>query len=68
VAGGGRVKLHNEEFHSLYSSLDIIRVIKLRMTTCEGHVARMMAKRKAFRILVAKPEGKRPNRNTGVGW
>jgi hypothetical protein len=51
---GDRRKLHNEEQHNLYSSPSIIRVIRA------GHVARMGEKRNAFRILVGKPEGKRP--------
>jgi hypothetical protein len=50
-------KLHNEEFHNLYSSPDIIRMIKLRRITRAGHVARMAAKRNAYRVLVGNPEG-----------
>jgi hypothetical protein len=53
-------KPHNEEFHNLYSSLNIIRMIKSRRMRWAGHVARMVAKRNAYRILVGKPEGKRP--------
>jgi hypothetical protein len=59
VKGGWR-KLHNEELHNLYCSLSIIRIIKSRMVRWEGHVARMTEKRNAYRILVGKPEGKRP--------
>jgi hypothetical protein len=59
VTGGSR-KLHNEELHSLYSSPSIIRIIKLRRMRRAGHVARMGEKRNAYRILVGKPEGKRP--------
>jgi hypothetical protein len=53
-------KLHNEELRDLYSSPSIIRIIKLRRMRCEGHVARMGKKRNAYRLLVGKPEGKRP--------
>jgi hypothetical protein len=53
-------KLHNEELHNLYSSPDIIRMIKSRGMTWAGHVARMGAKRNAYRILVGKPDVKRP--------
>jgi hypothetical protein len=59
VTGGWR-KLHNEELHNLYSSSSIIRIIKSGRMTWAGHVARMRAKRNAYRILVGKPEGKRP--------
>jgi hypothetical protein len=53
-------KLHNEELHNLYSSSSIIRMIKSRRMRWAGHVARMGKKRNAYRILVGKPEGKRP--------
>jgi hypothetical protein len=59
VTGDWR-KLHNEELHNLYSSLDIIRMIKSRRMRWGGHVARMGEKRNAYRILVGKPKGKRP--------
>jgi hypothetical protein len=52
-------KLHNEELHDLYSSPNIVQVIKLRMRW-EGHVARMGEERGVYRVLVGKPEGKRP--------
>jgi hypothetical protein len=58
VTGGWR-KLHNEEFRDLYSSASIIRIVKSRMRWVE-HVARMGEKRNAYRLLVGKPEGKRP--------
>jgi hypothetical protein len=57
---GDRRKLHNEQFHNLYSSPNIIRMIKSRRMRSVGHVARMGEKRNAYRILVGKPEGKRP--------
>jgi hypothetical protein len=53
-------KLHNEELRGLYSSPSIIRIIKSRRMIWAGHVARMGEKRNAYRILVGKPEGKRP--------
>jgi hypothetical protein len=59
VTGGWR-KLHNEELHNLYPSSSIIRKIKSRRMRGAGHVARMRDKRNAYRILVGKPEGKRP--------
>jgi hypothetical protein len=48
------------ELHNLYSSPSIIRMIKSRRMRWAGHVARMGEKRNAFRVLVGKPEGKRP--------
>jgi hypothetical protein len=52
----------------LYSSPSIIRIIKSRRMRWAGHVARMGAKRNACRILVAKPEGKRPRGRPGRRW
>jgi hypothetical protein len=61
-------KLHNDELHNLYSSPNIVRVIKSRRMRWEGHVARMGEGRGVYRVLVGKPEGKghvgRPRR----GW
>jgi hypothetical protein len=59
VMGGWR-KLHNEELHNLYSSPSIIRIIKSRRMRLAGHVAGMGEKRNVYRLLVGKPEGKRP--------
>jgi hypothetical protein len=53
-------KLHNEELHNLYSSPDIIRQVKSRRMRWAGHVARMGEERKVYKVLVGKPEGKRP--------
>jgi hypothetical protein len=53
-------KLHNEDLNKLNSSPSIIRTIKSRRMRWAGHVARMEAKKNACRILVGKPEGKRP--------
>jgi hypothetical protein len=51
-------KLHNDELHNLYSSLNIVRVIKSRMRWV-GHVARMGEGRGVYRVLIGMPEGKR---------
>ncbi|KAJ4446675.1 hypothetical protein ANN_13372 [Periplaneta americana] len=53
-------KLHNAELHALYSSSDIIRIIKPRRLRWAGHVARTGESRNAYRVLVGRPEGKRP--------
>jgi hypothetical protein len=58
VTGGWR-KLHNEELHDLYSSSCIIRMMKSRMMRWTAHAARM-GTRNTYRMLVGKPEGKRP--------
>jgi hypothetical protein len=52
--------LHNRELYNLYSSPDIIRQIKSRRMRWAGHVARMGVGRNVYRVLVGKPEGKRP--------
>ena len=52
-------RLHNEELKDLYSSPNIVRVIKLRRMRWAGHVARMGEERGVYRILVGKPEGRR---------
>jgi hypothetical protein len=61
-------KLHNEELHNLYCSPSIIRIIKSRRMRWAGHVACMGEKRNAYRILVTKPEGKRPLGRPRRGW
>jgi hypothetical protein len=53
------LSLSNEELHGLYSSSNIIRIIKAMMRWA-GRVARMGEKRNAYRLLVGKPEGRRP--------
>jgi hypothetical protein len=53
-------KLHNDEFHSVYSSPNIVRVIKSRRMRWAGHVARMEEGRGVYRLLVGRPEGKSP--------
>jgi hypothetical protein len=61
-------KLHNEDLHDLYSSPSIIRIIKARRMKWAGHVARMGEKRNAYRLLVGKPEGKRPLGRSRHRW
>ena len=51
-------KLHNEELSDLYSLLNIVRVVKSRIKRWAGHVTRIG--RGVHRVLVGKPEGKRP--------
>jgi hypothetical protein len=53
-------RLHNEELNDLYSSPNIIRVIESIRMRWAGHVARMGENRGAYRILVGRPEGRRP--------
>jgi hypothetical protein len=53
-------KLHNEELNDLHSSPIIVRVIKSRRIGWVGHVARMGESRDLYRVLVGKPQGKRP--------
>ena len=53
-------KLHNAELHALYSSPNIIRNLKSRRLRWAGHTARMEQFRNAYRVLVGKPENKRP--------
>jgi hypothetical protein len=53
-------KLHNDELHTLYSSSNIVRVIKVRRMRWAGHVAHMGEGRGVHRILVSRPQGKRP--------
>jgi hypothetical protein len=53
-------RLHNDGLHDLYSSPNIVRVIKSRRMRWAGHVELMGEGRGAYRILVGRPEGKRP--------
>ena len=65
---GERRKLHNEELNDLYSSPNIFRVIKSRRLRWAGHVARMVESRGVYRVLVGKPEGKRPLGRHRLRW
>ena len=60
VVTGDWRKLHNEELNDLYSSLNIVRVIKSKRMRWVGHVARMEEARGVHKVLVGKPEGKIP--------
>ena len=53
-------KLHNEELNDLYASPNIVRVIKSRRISWTGHVSCMGKRKGVYRVLVGKPEGKRP--------
>jgi hypothetical protein len=55
-----RRKLHNEELNDLYSLPNIVLVVKSRRVRWTGHVARMGEDRSVHRVLMGKPEGKRP--------
>jgi hypothetical protein len=57
---GNRRNLHSGDLHNLYSSSVSIRQIKSRRIRWAGHVARMGEGRNMYRVLVGKPEGKRP--------
>jgi hypothetical protein len=61
-------KLHNEELNDLYSSPNIVRVIKSRRMRWAGHVARMVEGRFVYRVLVGKSDGKRPPERPGRRW
>ena len=61
-------KLHNVELNVLYSSPSIVRVIKSRVMRRTRHVERMRESRGGYRVLVGKPEGKRPLRKSRRGW
>jgi hypothetical protein len=67
VTGEWRI-LHDEELHDLYSSPSIIKIIKSRRMRWAVHVARMGEKRNVYRLLVGKPEGRRPLRRPRRRW
>jgi hypothetical protein len=65
---GGWRRLHIEELHNLYTSPNIVKMIRSRKIKWSGHVARMGEIRNAYRILVGKPEGKKPIGKPSHRW
>jgi hypothetical protein len=63
-----RKKLRIDELHSLYSSPNIVRVIRSRRMRWAGHVARIGEGRAVYRILFGRPEEKRPLGRLGRRW
>jgi len=61
-------RLHNEELNDLYCSPNIVRVIKWRRMRWAGHVSPMGEERAVYRMLVGKPEGKRPLGRPRCRW
>jgi hypothetical protein len=61
-------KLYNGERHNLYLSPDVIRQVKSRRMRWAGHVARVGEGRNVYRILVGRPEGKRPLERRRRRW
>ena len=61
-------RFHNEELFDLYSSPNIVWVIKSRRMKWAGHVARMGEERGVYRVLVGKPEGRRPLGRPRCRW
>jgi len=53
-------RLHNKELNDLYSSPNLVRMIKSRRMRWAGHVVHMGEERGVYRVLMGKPEGKRP--------
>jgi hypothetical protein len=65
---GEWIKLHSEELHILYSSPNIIRRIKPRRMRWAGHMAHMGEERNVYKVLMEKPEGKRPLGRPKCRW
>ena len=68
IFAGESRRLHNEELNDLYSSPNIVRVIKSRRMRWGRHVARMGGEMGVYKVLVGKPEGKRPLRRPRRRW
>jgi hypothetical protein len=62
------VNAKNEELHNLYSSQTVVQVIKSRKIRWVGHVAQMGEGRGVYKVLVGKPEGKRPLGGPSRRW
>jgi hypothetical protein len=60
-------KLHSDELHNLYSSPNIVRVIRARRLRWKGHVAHMKEGRGVYRVLVGRPDSKRSWEDLGIG-
>jgi hypothetical protein len=60
--------LHNDELHSPYSSPNIFRVIKSKRMRWAGHVARRGEGRGVYRVLIGRPEYKRPVGRPRLRW
>jgi len=65
---GERRRLHNEGLNDLYAKPNIVRVIKSRRIRWAGHVARMGEERGVYRVLLGKPEERRPLGRPGRRW
>jgi hypothetical protein len=61
-------RLHNKELYAVYSSSNIIRVMKSRRQRWAGHVPRMGERRGAYSALVGKPDGRRPLGRPSCRW
>jgi hypothetical protein len=61
-------KLHSDELHILYSSLNVVRVIKSRRMRWAGHVACLREGRVVYGVLVGRPKGKRPLGRARCRW
>jgi hypothetical protein len=61
-------KTYNEELRDIYSSPNIVRLMKSRRMRWAGHVVRMGEERGVYMVLVGKPEGKRPLRRPRRRW
>jgi hypothetical protein len=68
ISGTMPEHLSNDELHSLYSSPNIVRVIKSRRMRWAVHVARMGEGRGVYRVLVGRPKGKRPLGRPRCRW